>query len=138
VELSVDRRGDDVIVIVRDHGPGLPACAGEALFERFWRSEGGRSRGRGGAGLGLAIADAIVNAHLGTISADDAPGGGARFVVTLPAAARATDLEAPTSPRTSLRAAQTLQRVTRSDDQVPGTAAFSERSSRDPWRPGRR
>ena len=84
VELSVDRRGDDVVLVVRDYGPGLPAGAGEALFERFWRSEGGRSRGRGGAGLGLAIADAIVRAHLGTIAAGDAPGGGARFIVTLP------------------------------------------------------
>ena len=94
VELSVDRRGDDVVLVVRDHGPGLPAGAGEALFERFWRSEGGRSRGRAGAGLGLAIADAIVRAHLGTISASDAPGGGARFVVTL-AAAPVTAAPAP-------------------------------------------
>jgi two-component system, OmpR family, sensor kinase len=86
VALSVDRRGNDVVLVVRDHGPGLPAGAGEALFERFWRSEGGRSRGRGGAGLGLAIADAIVHAHRGAIAADDAPGGGARFIVTLPAA----------------------------------------------------
>jgi two-component system, OmpR family, sensor kinase len=86
VALSVDRRGDDVVLVVRDYGPGLPAGAGESLFERFWRSEGGRRRGRGGAGLGLAIADAIVNAHLGAIAAGDAPGGGARFIVTLPAA----------------------------------------------------
>jgi two-component system OmpR family sensor kinase len=89
VALSVDRRSDDVVLVVRDHGPGLPTGAGDALFERFWRNEGGRSRGRGGAGLGLAIADAIVRAHLGTISADDAPGGGARFVVTIPAATQA-------------------------------------------------
>jgi two-component system, OmpR family, sensor kinase len=95
VELAVDRRGDDVVLIVRDHGPGLPAGAGDALFERFWRSEGGRRRGRAGAGLGLAIADAIVRAHLGTISADDARGGGARFVVTLPAV--------PAAPRTDIQ-----------------------------------
>jgi two-component system OmpR family sensor kinase len=94
VELSVDRRGDHVVLVVRDHGPGLPADAGEALFERFWRSEGGRSRGRGGAGLGLAIADAIVNAHFGTISADDAPGGGARFVVTLAATPQPVNVDA--------------------------------------------
>ena len=91
VELSVDRRGDNVVLVVRDHGPGLPADAGEALFERFWRSEGGRRRGRGGAGLGLAIADAIVQAHFGTISADDAPDGGARFVVTLAATPQPTN-----------------------------------------------
>jgi two-component system, OmpR family, sensor kinase len=103
VALSVDRHGDDVVLVVRDYGPGLPAGAGAALFERFWRSEGGRSRGRGGAGLGLAIADAVVNAHLGTISAGNAPGGGARFVVTLPAASPATtaDASGSSSPRTS-------------------------------------
>jgi two-component system OmpR family sensor kinase len=95
VELSVGRRGADVVLVVRDHGPGLPAGAGDALFERFWRSEGGRRRGRGGAGLGLAIADAIVRAHLGTISAADAPGGGARFVVTLAAVPSSAIANAP-------------------------------------------
>jgi two-component system, OmpR family, sensor kinase len=90
IELSVT--GDDELVraTVRDHGPGLPAGAGTQLFERFWRSERGRSRGRDGAGLGLAIADAIVAAHGGSIEAENAPGGGARFVVTLPAARVAT------------------------------------------------
>ena len=64
-----------------------PACrptTPSALFERFWRAEGGRERGRGGAGLGLAIVAAIVDAHGGEVSAGNAPGGGARFVVTLP------------------------------------------------------
>jgi two-component system OmpR family sensor kinase len=108
VELSVDLRGDDVVLVVRDHGPGLPAGAGEALFERFWRSEGGRRRGRGGAGLGLAIADAIVRAHLGTISADDAPGGGARFVVTLAAVPKTVDMVAPVSGSSSQETLSTL------------------------------
>jgi two-component system OmpR family sensor kinase len=69
---------------VRDHGPGLPDIDPEALFERFWRAEGGRERGRGGAGLGLAIVAGIVDAHGGRVSASNAPDGGASFVVTLP------------------------------------------------------
>ena len=48
---------------VRDHGPGLPDGDADALFERFWRAEGGRERGRAGAGLGLAIVGAIVADH---------------------------------------------------------------------------
>ena len=40
---------------MRDHGPGLPTDDADAMFERFWRAEGGRERGKGGAGLGLAI-----------------------------------------------------------------------------------
>jgi two-component system OmpR family sensor kinase len=74
-----------VELIVRDHGPGLPDGEADALFERFWRSEGGRERGRAGAGLGLAIVAAIVAAHGGRVSAADAPGGGAAFTVALPA-----------------------------------------------------
>jgi two-component system OmpR family sensor kinase len=69
---------------VRDHGPGLPTDDSDALFERFWRAEGGRERGKGGAGLGLAIVAGIVAAHGGTVSASNAPAGGASFVVSLP------------------------------------------------------
>jgi two-component system OmpR family sensor kinase len=86
VEVAVARADGEVRLEVRDHGPGLPTSDGDALFERFWRSEGGRERGKGGAGLGLAIVAAIVDAHRGRVRAANAPGGGASFVVTLPAA----------------------------------------------------
>ena len=86
IEVSVRRRGGEVALAVRDHGPGLPTDDGDALFERFWRAEGGRERGKGGAGLGLAIVAGIVDAHDGSVSAANAPGGGAEFVVRLPAA----------------------------------------------------
>jgi two-component system OmpR family sensor kinase len=69
---------------VRDHGPGLPEGDPQALFERFWRTDGGRERGRDGAGLGLAIVAGIVDAHGGRVGAADADGGGARFSVWLP------------------------------------------------------
>jgi two-component system OmpR family sensor kinase len=71
---------------VRDHGPGVAPGTGEQVFERFWRTEGGRRRGRAGAGLGLAIVSAIVVAHGGTVSASNAEGGGAVFRVALPLA----------------------------------------------------
>jgi two-component system, OmpR family, sensor kinase len=86
IELGVHRSGDRVVLSVRDHGPGLPPGQAEQLFDRFWRSEGGRSRGPGGAGLGLAIARGIADAHGGEIRAENAVGGGACFEVTLPAA----------------------------------------------------
>jgi two-component system OmpR family sensor kinase len=86
--VDVTLTGDDAEarIEVRDHGQGLPPGDTDALFERFWRSEGGRERGRGGAGLGLAIVAGIVDAHGGRVHAANAPGGGASFVVELPAA----------------------------------------------------
>jgi two-component system, OmpR family, sensor kinase len=86
IDVAVGPADGEVRLEVRDHGPGLPPGDPAALFERFWRSEGGRERGKGGAGLGLAIVAAIVDAHGGRVSASDAAGGGASFVVTLPAA----------------------------------------------------
>jgi two-component system OmpR family sensor kinase len=86
IDVGVRHDGEWVELGVRDHGPGLPTADADALFERFWRAEGGRERGRAGAGLGLAIVAGIVHAHGGTVAAADAAGGGARFVVRLPAA----------------------------------------------------
>ena len=88
VEVTTARRDGRVVLEVRDHGPGLPPGDPAALFDRFWRAEGGRERGRGGAGLGLAIVAAIVAAHHGEVAARDAEGGGAAFTVTLPPAPR--------------------------------------------------
>jgi two-component system OmpR family sensor kinase len=84
VEVAL-RNGDDAVeLLVRDHGAGLPPGDPARLFERFWRAEAGRERGRAGAGLGLAIVGAIVTEHQGTVTAADAPGGGAVFTVRLP------------------------------------------------------
>jgi two-component system OmpR family sensor kinase len=85
VEIRVSADGDDALLKVRDHGPGLPPGDPGELFERFWRSEPGRERAAGGAGLGLAIVAAIVDAHGGSVSASNADGGGASFVIRLPA-----------------------------------------------------
>jgi two-component system OmpR family sensor kinase len=84
IELSVARNGQEVSVSVRDHGPGLPADSEQSIFDRFWRAQGGRERGKAGAGLGLAIVRGVLDAHGGRISAENAPGGGAVFVVRLP------------------------------------------------------
>jgi signal transduction histidine kinase len=86
VVVRAESGGSVTRIEVRDHGQGLPPGDTEALFERFWRAEGGRERGRGGAGLGLAIVAGIVDAHGGRVHAANAPGGGASFVVELPAA----------------------------------------------------
>jgi len=86
VEISVRREAGQAVLEVRDHGPGLPADAGDHVFDRFWRTEAGRTRGPGGAGLGLAIVRELVHANHGTVEAADHPSGGALFTVRLPEA----------------------------------------------------
>ena len=74
---------DEVEISVSDSGPGVPRDQRDLIFELFHRgADGGR------AGLGLAIAKAFVEAHGGRIGVGTALGGGARFVLTVPAAPR--------------------------------------------------
>jgi signal transduction histidine kinase len=77
--------GRAIVVNVDDEGPGVPRDAREAIFEPFARLPGSRTRADSGSGLGLAIARRLAELHGGTLVATDAPGGGARFVLTLPA-----------------------------------------------------
>ncbi|WP_134774073.1 sensor histidine kinase [Ornithinimicrobium flavum] len=86
VEVALGRLGDEVVVEVRDHGPGLDPDSAERVFERFYRADKSRSRASGGTGLGLAIVAAIVARHGGGVRHLPTPGGGATFRVTLPAA----------------------------------------------------
>lgn len=85
-EVAVTARARDgrLVISVRDSGPGIEPGQLEHIFERFYRSDEGRSRDSGGSGLGLAIARAIVEAHGGRIWAESTPGEGATFHVELP------------------------------------------------------
>jgi len=69
---------------VADRGPGMTAEQASRVFERFYRTDGARTRASGGAGLGLAIAAALAAAHGGEITVDTAPGHGAAFCLRLP------------------------------------------------------
>jgi signal transduction histidine kinase len=71
---------------VADRGPGMTSEQASRVFERFYRTDGARTRARGGAGLGLAIAASLAAAHGGEITVDTAPGRGAAFHVRLPQA----------------------------------------------------
>ena len=84
IEVSVHSDRSDVVLRVRDYGPGLPDGAEAEVFERFWRTGKARDRVTGGAGLGLAIVAGVANAHGGTVSAGNAADGGATFEVRLP------------------------------------------------------
>jgi signal transduction histidine kinase len=85
VVVHLGRTGDVVVLTVDDDGPGVPRSDRERVFERFTRLDEGRARDAGGVGLGLPMVRAIVERHSGTVVIDDAPTGGARVVVRLPA-----------------------------------------------------
>jgi two-component system OmpR family sensor kinase len=86
VEVSVGRDGPLVRLAVTDHGPGVAEGDKARIFDRFWRADESRHRSQGGSGLGLSIVAAVVGAHAGRVFVADTPGGGATFVVELPAA----------------------------------------------------
>ena len=84
VTVSVRQADGKAVLEVADRGPGVPADMRERVFERFARG-GGDAAPSGGSGLGLAIVRAVTTSHGGTVDIREAEGGGARFVVTLPA-----------------------------------------------------
>ncbi len=80
-------------IVVEDQGPGIANGDMPHLFQRFFRGEAASGRAAG-AGMGLAISRGLLAAEGGTIRAENRPGGGARFVVDIPAAMRPALTEA--------------------------------------------
>ncbi len=82
---SLAKIGEQVRIIVRDTGPGIPPEDLPFIFERFYRAEKSRTRGKStGFGLGLSIAQWIVENHGGTVEVESREGQGTTFAVWLP------------------------------------------------------
>ena len=75
--------GEQLALLVRDHGPGIPPDALPHVFERFYKADTARSRSED-SGLGLAIVWENTRLHGGHIEAANHPGGGALFTLWLP------------------------------------------------------
>jgi signal transduction histidine kinase len=86
IGLHNDANTGIVELTVDDDGPGIDAADRERVFDRFTRLDDGRARDAGGLGLGLSMVKAIVEQHGGNVAIGDAPLGGARVTITLPAA----------------------------------------------------
>ncbi|HEY6032023.1 MAG TPA: ATP-binding protein [Gaiellaceae bacterium] len=80
VTLRLERDGDWVTASVSDSGPGIPPEELPRIFEPFYTTR----RAEGGTGLGLSVSLGIAEAHGGTLTASEAPGGGAAFTLRLP------------------------------------------------------
>ncbi|MFJ4687617.1 ATP-binding protein [Streptomyces sp. NPDC088789] len=83
VRVSVREDGDEVVIQVRDHGPGIPEDVLPHVFDRFYKASASRPRSEG-SGLGLSIALENAHIHGGEITAANSPEGGAVFTLRLP------------------------------------------------------
>jgi two-component system, NtrC family, nitrogen regulation sensor histidine kinase NtrY len=78
VSVSSDVAGGGLAITVADHGPGIPAEYRQRVFEPYFTTKDD------GTGLGLALVRVTLEAHRGTISVSETPGGGATFAIVLP------------------------------------------------------
>ncbi len=107
VTIDAEQKGDRIVVSVTDSGEGIPTGALPRVFDRFYRADPARQVSTGGSGLGLAIVRAIIEAHGGSVWAENVPDGGARLLFTLPVDTAATTpiptpiWNAPTRPLSS-------------------------------------
>jgi two-component system phosphate regulon sensor histidine kinase PhoR len=85
VKVEAQPEGPQVIIRVRDQGPGIPSEHLPRIFERFYRVDSGRSRKIGGSGLGLAIVKHIALAHGGRVTVASSPGQETVFSLQVPA-----------------------------------------------------
>jgi signal transduction histidine kinase len=82
IRLTAERQGHEVVLTIRDNGPGIPSEHLPLIFDRFYKTDLSRKAAGGGSGLGLSIVKAIVELHGGTISVRN--DNGAVFEVRLP------------------------------------------------------
>jgi signal transduction histidine kinase len=82
-DISVED-GAELVILVRDAGPGIPDGELERVFEPFYRLESSRNRDSGGSGLGLSIARDIAQSHGGTLTLHNLAGAGLEARLTLP------------------------------------------------------
>ncbi|MEQ4618331.1 MAG: ATP-binding protein [Corticimicrobacter sp.] len=82
--LNIHDEANQIVIVIRDDGPGIPADHLARITEPFYRVESSRNSTTGGYGLGLSIARAVIDTHAGTLSFISPPEGGLEVRVTLP------------------------------------------------------
>src|ERR1019366_563787 len=87
VDVTVERSGGGLSILITDRGPGVPESDLERIFEPFYRVAESRDRDTGGEGIGLAITSQVMIAHGGSATAKNHIGGGLEVLLRLPHAA---------------------------------------------------
>ena len=88
VRVKAEPAEESTVITVEDNGIGIPPEELSNVFKRFYRVDKARSRAAGGTGLGLSIVSDTVSRRGGAIRAENVPGGGTRFIVTMPSLER--------------------------------------------------
>jgi two-component system sensor histidine kinase CpxA len=88
IEILAMEQDARVLLVVRDHGPGVPAEALPRLFDPFYRPDAARTRESGGVGLGLAIVKSCVEACRGTVAVRNRDDGGLEVSLLLHSSAQ--------------------------------------------------
>ncbi len=84
VEIILSDLNNNILIVVKDTGTGIPPEDLPYIFERFYRVDISRNRLTGGSGIGLSIVKSIIEAHNGSISVQSKMGLGTHFIITLP------------------------------------------------------
>ena len=92
ITVSIDRRDSFGVIIVDDQGPGVPTDARDRIWRPYSRLDAAATSAIAGTGIGLAVVHDLVSLHGGSVRVEDAPAGGARFIVELPGAAGLTEV----------------------------------------------
>jgi signal transduction histidine kinase len=90
ITVAATQEGNQLLLSVQDHGPGIPQHERDGIWEPYKRLTRDEADAIAGTGIGLAVVDELVALHDGRVWVEDAPDGGARFVVELPGATAAT------------------------------------------------
>jgi len=84
VEVTIEKKGNEIVISVKDQGQGIPAPELEKLFKPFQKTSVKSTAGEQSTGLGLSIVKKIIEGHKGKISVESEVGKGSVFSVTLP------------------------------------------------------
>ena len=84
IVLRAEAVGDDIVISVRDHGPGITAQDHAHLFEKFYRGRRPTDGRPSGSGLGLAIVKSVADLHGGRVWCESAAGEGSTFFLAIP------------------------------------------------------